>query len=74
MLAQIKRRTVYQELQLQKQRLTLMEEKSFKWSAFFVIVEVEPETDFDQFPEEVLVGVTVGTGQQLVDVLNKHSD
>ena len=51
-----------------------MEEKSFKWSAFFVIVEVEPETDFDQFPEEVLVGVTVGTGQQLVDVLNKHSD
>jgi hypothetical protein len=46
-----------------------MNEKSLKWTAFFVIFEVELETDLNQLPEEVLIGIAVGSGQQLVDIL-----
>ncbi len=46
-----------------------MNEKSLKWTAFFVIFEVELETDLNQLPEEVFIGIAVGAGQQLVDIL-----
>ena len=52
--------------------LTMKEQEPFEGAALLVVVEVELEAELHQVPEDLLVGVAEGAGQQVVDILEHN--